>query len=142
MSGIKVKDLITRPPLGVQKGTRTIDAVKVMVQNNVGSVLIMDGDKAVGIFTERDLLRAVARCEDLNKPVEELGTYGKLIAIKDTDTVGKAAQLMHEYNIRHLVVVNDHDKVIGVISIRDIINEKHILSILSTKIEEEWVGGD
>ncbi|BCU70936.1 CBS domain-containing protein [Stygiolobus caldivivus] len=142
MSGIKVKSLITRPPIKVSKGTRTLDAVKLMAQNNVGSVLIMDGEKAVGIFTERDLLKAVAKGEDLNKPVEELGTQGKLFTVKEDDPVGKAALLMHQHNIRHLVVLDGLDKVIGVISIRDIISERHLLSALSTKPEEEWLGGD
>ena len=102
----------------------------------------MEGDRPVGIFTEKDLLRAVARGEDLNRPVEELGTYGKLLTVKDSDPVGRAAQLMHGNNVRHLVVVDDQGRAVGVISIRDIINERHILSILSSARVEEWTGGD
>ncbi|PVU76137.1 histidine kinase [Sulfolobus sp. SCGC AB-777_G06] len=142
MSQVKVKVLINKSPLKVPVGTKTLDAVKLMAQNNVGSVLIVDGDKPVGIFTERDLLKAVAKGEDLNKPVEKLGTYGKLITIREDEPLSSAARLMHQYNIRHLVVVDGKDKVVGVISIRDIISEKHLLSAISTKPDEEWVGGD
>lgn len=142
MSQVKVKVLINRSPLKVPVGTKTIDAVKLMAQNNVGSVLIVDGEKPVGIFTERDLLKAVAKGEDLNKPVEKLGTYGKLITIREDEPLSNAARLMHQYNIRHLVVVDGKDNVVGIISIRDIISEKHLLSAISTKPDEEWVGGD
>lgn len=142
MSQVKVKVLINKSPLKVPVGTKTLDAVKLMAQNNVGSVLIVDGDKPVGIFTERDLLKAVAKGEDLNKPIEKLGTYGKLITIREDEPLSNAARLMYQYNIRHLVVVDGKDKAVGVISIRDIISEKHLLSAISTKPDEEWVGGD
>lgn len=142
MSQVKVKVLINKSPLKVPVGTKTLDAVKLMAQNNIGSVIIVNGDKPVGIFTERDLLKAVAKGEDLNKPVEKLGTYGKLITIREDEPLSNAARLMHQYGIRHLVVVDGKDKVVGIISIRDIISEKHLLSAISTKPDEEWVGGD
>jgi CBS domain-containing protein len=142
MSQVKVKVLINKSPLKVPVGTKTLDAVKLMAQNNIGSVIIVNGDKPVGIFTERDLLKAVAKGEDLNKPVEKLGTYGKLITIREDEPLSNAARLMHQYGIRHLVVVDGKDKVVGIVSIRDIISEKHLLSAISTKPDEEWVGGD
>ena len=139
----KIKLLITKPLVKVQKGTSVREAVKIMAKNNVGSVLIFDGDKLIGIFTERDLLRAVANDEDLNKPVEELGTVGNLIIIDEDSPINVAAELMSKHHIRHLIVVDKSGKPIGVVSIRDIIGETHILSILS-KVDktEEWVGGD
>jgi len=143
MTPNKIKLLITKPLVKVEKGTTTRDAVKIMAKNNVGSVLIFDGDKLIGIFTERDLLEAVAKDEDLGKPVEELGTVGNLVTVDEDSPINVAAELMSKHNIRHLIVVDRAGKPIGIVSIRDLVGEKHILSILSNvdKIEE-WVGGD
>jgi CBS domain-containing protein len=139
----KVKQLITKKPVTVTKGTRTIDAVILMSHHNIGSVVIVAEDgKPIGIFTERDLLHAVAKNRDLNLPIEELGTVTKLITIKEDEPIINAARLMHEYNVRHLVVVNKDGKLVGVISIRDLINETHVLSAISTIEDSEWVGGD
>jgi len=143
MTPNKIKLLITKPLVKVQKGISAKEAVKIMAKNNVGSVLIFDGDKLIGIFTERDLLKAVAKDEDLSKPVEELGTVGNLVTIDEDSPINVAAELMSKHNIRHLIVADKAGKPIGVVSIRDLVGEKHILSILSNvdKIEE-WVGGD
>ncbi|QIW24726.1 CBS domain-containing protein [Sulfolobus sp. S-194] len=143
MTPNKIKLLINKPIIKVQKGTSARDAVKIMAKENVGSILIFDGDKLIGIFTERDLLKAVAREEDLNKPVEELGTTKNLITIDEDSPINVAAELMSRHCIRHLIVVDKSGKPIGVVSIRDIIGEKHILSILSNVDKvEEWIGGD
>jgi FOG: CBS domain len=112
-----------------------------MYENNVGSLLILDKGKLFGIFTERDLLKAVAKKEDLNKPIEEFSTTKNLITIRENDSFRKAAELMAKHFIRHLIVVNGNNNPIGVVSIRDLISESHLLSVLS-KIEEEYTGGD
>lgn len=143
MTPNKIKLLITKPMVKVDKGTSVVQAVKVMAKNNVGSALVFDGNKLICIFTERDLLRAVANDEDLNKPVEELGTCGNLITVDEDSPISKAAELMSKHGIRHIIVVDKSGNPIGVVSIRDIVAEKHILTILSNVDKvEEWVGGD
>jgi|GEM_PF-362550 predicted transcriptional regulator len=139
--GIKVGNLVNKKLIYVEKGTKAIDAIKLMFKNNIGSVLILDGTKLLGIFTERDLLKSVANGEDLNQPIENLATTKDLITIKFEDSLYKAAELMAKKYIRHLIVLDENDKPVGVISIRDIISEKHLLSVLS-KVEEEFAGGD
>lgn len=139
--GIKTKDLISRNLVYVQKGAKTIEAIKSMYKNNIGSILILDNDKLFGIFTERDLLKAVAKGEDLNQPIENLATTKNLITIKFNEPLYKAAELMAKHKIRHLIVLDEKDKPLGVVSIRDLISEKHLLSVLS-KVEEDLGGGD
>ncbi len=136
-----VKNLVKKKPIYVEKGTKALDAIRIMYENNVGSLLILDKGKLFGIFTERDLLKAVAKKEDLNKPIEEFSTTKNLITIRENESFRKAAELMAKHFIRHLIVVNGNNNPIGVVSIRDLISESHLLSVLS-KIEEEYTGGD
>jgi CBS domain-containing protein len=64
--------------------------------------------------------------------VEDVGTMGNnVITIKQSDTIARAAQLMMEHNIRHLVVIDDENKLVGVISVRDIIKTNKILKAIS-----------
>ncbi len=138
---ITSESLIKKPPIVVKLGTRTIDAVKVMYSNNIGSVVIVDErNRPVGIFTERDLMRAIANRKDLNEPVEKLGTYGNLITVRRNSPIGEVAEKMVKNNIRHVIVVGSEGELVGVISIRDIINEEHVLNFL-IKSETTWEGG-
>ncbi|AAK42712.1 CBS domain-containing protein [Saccharolobus solfataricus] len=138
---ITSRSLIKRSPVVVKVGTKAIDACKIMYQNNIGSVVIVnEKDYPVGIFTERDVLRAVACGKDLNDKVENLGTFGKLVTVKSNSSIGEIAEKMVKNNIRHIVVVDDEGKLIGVVSIKDIVNEKHVLDFL-VRSELNWEGG-
>ncbi|MEN2999348.1 MAG: CBS domain-containing protein [Acidilobaceae archaeon] len=113
-----VSELVRREPLKVSPSQTLLQAAKIMAENNVGSVLVAEGERLVGIFTERDLLRAVARGAPLDSPVEAFMSRN-LITISPRDTVFKAIELMTKHNIRHLPVV-EGERLIGVISIRDV----------------------
>jgi CBS domain-containing protein len=133
---LKVKNLIKNKPVTVDPNTPTRDVVKLMAKYNIGSVIIIEGEKPVGIFTERDLVKTVSENRDLNLPVKNNGTYRNLIVVNENDSIKVAAELMKKYNIRHLPVVNNDGKLVGVISIRDLIYEDHVLDMLKS-IEEE-----
>ncbi|MCH4815936.1 MAG: CBS domain-containing protein [Saccharolobus sp.] len=135
------RSLIKRSPVIVKVGTKAIEACKIMYQNNIGSVVIVD-EKGypVGIFTERDVLRAVACGKNLNDNIENLGTFGKLITVKPNSPIGEIAEKMVKNNIRHVVVVDEEGKLVGVVSIKDIVNEKHVLDFL-VRSELSWEGG-
>lgn len=93
-------------------------AAKLMEQRNTGAVLVIDGDRLVGIFTERDVVfRVTAR--DLDARTTRLGdvmTPNPRI-IGPAQTFGYALALMHQHRIRHLPVVED-GKVVGIVSAR------------------------
>lgn len=93
-------------------------AARRMAENACGSVLVMEGDRLLGIFTERDLLtRVAAQGRDLD------GTPIATVMTRDPDTiradesVKEAIRKMDEFNYRYLPVL-DHGRVIGVISTR------------------------
>jgi CBS domain-containing protein len=95
------------------------DAATRMWQEQTGSLLVMDGSTMVGIVTERDVMKAVARGRALDTPVSDIMTRDVVTVGPDT-LLYEAAALMAGRWIRHLPVV-DGDSVIGVVSQRDLI---------------------
>lgn len=93
-------------------------AAKAMSEHACGSILVMDGNALLGIFTERDLLKRVAAAGlDLDRtPVAEVMTPNPTTIGAD-ETVAEAVRRMDELSFRYLPVL-DGDKVIGVISTR------------------------
>lgn len=107
------------------------EAVKLMAERGVGSLLVLDGDKLVGIVTERDYARKII-LEDKsskNTAVTDVMTRKVLCATPER-TIDECMALMTDKRARHLPVV-DHKRVIGVVSIGDLvkamINEQQVL---------------
>jgi CBS domain-containing protein len=95
-------------------------AVDLINQNKVGSVLVLDGERLVGIFTERDVLRRVVgerRAAD-RTTVGEVMTRD-LVVMRPTSTVGDAMKVFSERRIRHLPVM-DGGTLVGVVSQGDL----------------------
>ncbi len=132
---MRAVELIKRKPVMVNVGSSVLDAVKLMAENNVGLVVIVDSQESrrvLGVLSERDVIRALARGVDLSRArVEEVGTMGNIAKVSAYDYVNKVAQLMNERNIRHIVVVDDNDRVVGVISMRDILRESEAIQYIA-----------
>ena len=107
--------------LRVDAGVSVLEAVEQMVEANVGSLLVTDRGDDVGIVTERDYLRRVAlsgRTEE-EIAVREIISSPLIVATRDT-TVDECMALMTDRRIRHVPVV-DGDKVVGMVSIGDLV---------------------
>src|SRR5210317_1396345 len=108
-----------------------LDSLKLMSEKGVGSLLVMDGDKLVGIVTERDYARKVILEGKSSKdtPVQDIMS-AKVLCVAPERTVDQCMALMTDKRARHLPVV-DHKRVVGVVSIGDLvktlINEQQIL---------------
>jgi CBS domain-containing protein len=95
-------------------------AAEAMVERGVGSAVVSDFGRLIGILTERDLLRAVAgRVHSSEARVREWMTAEPVTASASTE-LKEAAQTMLEHGFRHLPVVDD-DRAIGIVSIRDVV---------------------
>ncbi len=93
-----------------------------MTQQNVGAVAVKDSGKLIGILTERDLLKAMAaRVHSSEARVRQWMTSDPITATADTD-VEEAARVMFEHGFRHLPVVDDDDRVIGIVSLRRVVS--------------------
>ena len=110
------------------------EAIQLMAQKNIGALPVVEGDKLIGIFTERDYTRKVALegKTSHNTKVREILT-ATVTTVSPLDTVEDAMRLMSEKRIRHLPVVEE-GRMIGVVSIGDMVN--WIISAQSATIDQ------
>jgi CBS domain-containing protein len=113
-----------RDVLKIDADASVFDAVKTMVEANVGSLLVTDGGEIAGIVTERDYLRRVALegRTDKETPVREIMS-SPLIVVTPETAIDECMALMTDRRIRHLPVV-DGGEVVGVVSIGDVVKFK------------------
>jgi CBS domain-containing protein len=109
--------------VSVASSSTVLDALKVMADKEIGAVVVIDNDHLAGIFSERDYARKVVLQGKSSKdtPVREIMTE-KVVCVRPEQTVEDCMGLMTDRRIRHLPVL-DHKKVIGVVSIGDIVKE-------------------
>ena len=110
-------EIMAKDVLGVAPETSLVDAARRMNERHVGAVIVLDGERLVGILTERDVLRAVAT-GDVERPVSQAMTTAPE-TIETDESSGHAAALMIHGGFRHLPVM-DGEAVVGMVSIRDL----------------------
>jgi len=118
MTGHIVRDLMSPKREMVDPQDAVISAIELMVERDVGSVLVVDrAGRLVGIFTERDLLRHYleAQSKFLYLTVDQVMT-SPVITVSPTTTLDAALDLMTIKNIRHLPVVDKGGKVVGYVT--------------------------
>ena len=108
-----------------------LEALKRLAQHDIGALLVMEGEKLLGIFSERDYARKLVLLGRFSKDtrVEEVMTQ-EVVTVRPETDLAEAMRLMTEHRVRHLPVV-EGGKVVGVISIGDavkaIITEQEML---------------
>lgn len=116
---MKVEDVMTRAVILDSADDTLAEAAAKMREHQTGSLLVMDEKKLIGIFTERDLLKAVAKGIDPKSTRIDEEMTADVLTIGPSATLREAAALMASKWIRHLPVV-DRGEVLGVISQRDL----------------------
>jgi len=117
-----VSRLQPTPPHQVAPHQTVFDAVLVMRRENIGSVLVCEGEKLVGIFTERDLMRRVlAPGKLLATPITECMTRDPVV-VSPKESIGAAIRCMEEGGYRHLPVVDEAGRPAGVLSVKRIVH--------------------
>ncbi|MEQ8762299.1 MAG: CBS domain-containing protein [Planctomycetota bacterium] len=122
-----LRDLLTdqQSLVTIEPRTTVREAAKKMAQADVGSLAIMDGDRLAGIFTERDLLRRVLVAEkDLDATLVSEVMTKDVITCQPGTGVNSAILLLRRHKVRHLPVVSEDGKVVGMFSIRDLLREE------------------
>ena len=121
-----VNELLKAKPARVVTVTpemTVLDAIKVLASEDVGAVIVMTGSRLAGILSERDYTRKVilqGRASNSTR-VEEIMT-ANVVCVSPRTKARECMALMTEKNIRHLPVV-DEGRVIGMVSIRDIVSD-------------------
>lgn len=105
----------------VETGTSLLAALELMSEKGIGALLVMDKGEPVGIFSERDFARVVAREKQLNlaSPVDACMTRNIFCITRD-ETIDECMAIMTAQHFRHLPVC-ENNKIIGIISIGDVV---------------------
>ncbi|MGN6532530.1 MAG: CBS domain-containing protein [Ginsengibacter sp.] len=122
----RISDILSRKgnkAISVLPETSVLDALKVMAENNIGSVVVMKGDEFQGIITERDYSRKVILKgkNSTDTKVSDIMT-AEFPHLNPTDTVEYSMELLTKKNIRYLPVFEEN-KLVGIISISDVVKQ-------------------
>jgi CBS domain-containing protein len=117
---MRLGDLVGKAPYVCGPDTTLLEAAAAMEESDLGSLAVVEGLDLVGLVTERDIRRAVAREAELDAPVSALMSGEPDTFDPDLD-VWDAAAWIAESGYRHLPVVDDDGSLLGVVSIRDLL---------------------
>ena len=128
-----------RHAISVSPDTTVIDALRIMAEKNIGSIVVMDGDQYLGIITERDYSRKVilkGKHSDETKVSEIMST--DLPSVSPRDTVELCMQIMSDKNIRYLPVFEEN-RLSGIISMSDVVKETILLQQATISHLESYI---
>ena len=139
-----VRDILkakNHPLITIKPQITVYEALKLMVDNNIGALLVTDESKLVGIFTERDYARKVILLGKASKDTLISAVMSQnLITVTPENTMEDCMQLMTNKFIRHLPVL-DNEELVGIVSIGDVV--KYIINEQKFIIEhlEHYIKG-
>ncbi|MDI9643754.1 MAG: CBS domain-containing protein [Candidatus Verstraetearchaeota archaeon] len=119
----RVKDLMSKSVITVNKEQTVVEAAKILSERNIGCLVVMDNGNPVGMLTERDIItRCIASgCDPAKKKIGEIMS-SPVISVEPETTVVDAARLMVSKMIRRLPVT-EGNKLVGIITSYDLIKE-------------------
>ena len=142
---MNIGDILQRPLLSIPSDASVLDAARLMVENNIGLLVISDPkdkSKLAGVISERDIMKTLVSGRGLNAPVAGVSTK-QVVTVSASSEVAEAAKAMNKHRIRHVVVVDEQGKPSGVVSMRDLVGERATLTaILRSHEKEVFIGGD
>ncbi len=118
---MEIEPLVSRATLTVDPTDSLRDAAVWMMERGVGSAVVVSDGKPVGIVTDRDALRVIARGVDPDVVTVRDCIMKGLKPVLPSLDVRDAARVMREKGFRHLVVVDEQDRLVGVFSMRDLV---------------------
>lgn len=135
--GITAEQAMTRKPISISPGRSLAEAGNMMLREDVRSLVVMESGKLVGIITEKDLVREVAKNrKDLSgTKVEDVMSRTLITILPDTDLYD-VAKFMNEKGIRRMLVVDKDKNFLGLITEKDLLKiQPSIIEILLEKVK-------
>jgi CBS domain-containing protein len=120
---LRLNELVRRKPITISGEATIHDVVKIMAEQNIGFLLVVvENGRMVGVLSERDVVRSLAERGNLSVKVSDI-CKRDIITLQEDATLEEAAEKMGKHGIRHIVVVNKSGELVGVVSVRDLIQE-------------------
>jgi CBS domain-containing protein len=120
---MKVSEVMTRDVQTVRPDQTAREAASFMLSADAGSIPVTDGDRLVGMITDRDIaVRGVAEGHGPDTPVSELMT-NDIISVRESDDTDDVAVRMSEAQVRRLPVIDEQERLCGIVSLGDLTQE-------------------
>jgi CBS domain-containing protein len=122
--GTSIRDAMTSNPSNVEMSSSIVDAARLMKSEDVGSIPVTEGDRLVGIVTDRDIaIRVVAEGKDVQSmTVGEIASKD-LVTIDPQQDLDEALRLMAQHQVRRLPVVEEDGRLVGILAQADIAHQ-------------------
>jgi CBS domain-containing protein len=134
--GQQVKEVMTVGTVTLDRDASLVEAARLMRDKGIGDVIVVEGEDAAGIVTDRDIvIRAVAEGSDPNTTRLGQVVSGDLTAVAPDDPVERAIELMREKAVRRLPVL-ERGKPVGVVSLGDLALQRDADSVLADMSDE------
>lgn len=115
-----IREAMTSNPTTVEPGTTVEEAARTMKSEDVGSLPIVEGDRLVGVVTDRDLtIRVLAEGKGADTTVGEIASKD-VVTIDPQQSLEEAARLMAEHQVRRLPVTEEDGKLVGILAQADV----------------------
>ena len=99
------------------------ETIETMYEKHIGCVVAIDEDKkCIGIFTERDAIRIVAKNVQLDQPLDNVMTKN-VVTVTEDSSINEVRRIICSHKIRHLPVVNQKGMLVGLLSVRDALDQ-------------------
>ncbi|WP_310468610.1 CBS domain-containing protein [Sphingomonas sp.] len=120
---MRISDVMTREVETIRPDQTAQEAAAFMLSADAGSIPVTEGDKLIGMITDRDIaIRGVAKGHGPDTPVRDLMSTG-LICAREDDDVSDVASKMSDAQVRRLPVIDGNEKLVGIVSLGDLSRE-------------------
>ncbi len=117
---MEVSEVMTKEVVTVGPHYNVADVASLMDAKGIGSVIVLEDDRVLGILTERDILKVIGSGDDPKNVAAHEALIDDLYTIAPDASIEDAANQMTQAKVRHLPVIQD-DKIVGILSIRDVV---------------------
>jgi CBS domain-containing protein len=126
-----VREVMTSHVVTLPRETTLAEAARTMREQDIGDIVVSNGSEPAGLVTDRDIVvRAVAESRDPSSTTIGEILTSDLITVRPDDTVQSAALLMRDHAVRRVLVCEDDQRLVGIVSIGDLAEEIDPESVL------------
>jgi CBS domain-containing protein len=120
-----VSDVMTRAPVTVEPQTSVAVVARMMRDENIGAVLVSEGEQLRGLVSDRDLVvRSMAEGGDPNQMTVAQACSDDLVTVGPADDLARAVEVMREHSVRRVPVVDEGQHAVGIVSLGDLAIER------------------
>lgn len=117
------RDLMLKDVVTAYGNVPVKEAIELLFKRHVGCIVVInDAEQCIGIFTERDAIRVVSQNVPLDAPVEKIMTKNPF-TVNENSNFEEAKSIIKSAKVRHLPVIDTNGKLVGLISVRHILDE-------------------